>query len=86
MTVIVEAVIDRFEGQYAILLVGDDKRSINVRRDSLPSEVYEGCWLVVELEDDKIINVTIDREKTVTVKQLIADKLAALRRGDQLRN
>ena len=80
-----KAVIDRFEGDKAVLLVGDESRPVVVERKSLPKKVREGTWLQVEIDGDSVLSATIDDEETARVKQRIADKLAALRRGDHLK-
>ena len=80
-----KAVIDRFEAEFAILIVGEDERRMNVLRKLLPKRVKEGQWLQVEILDDQVRNVTIDDQETELARQRIAEKLAALRRGDHLK-
>jgi Protein of unknown function (DUF3006) len=80
-----KAVIDRFEDSWAVLLVGEEGRRLNVPRKVLPRGAREGHWLQVELEGDQLISATIDREATAAARQRILDKLDSLRRGDQLR-
>jgi hypothetical protein len=80
-----KAVIDRFEGNLAVLIVGEEEDKLVVPRASLPQGVKEGQWLQVELEDDHIISAVVDEEETAKAKQRIADKLARLRRGDHLK-
>jgi hypothetical protein len=77
-----KAVIDRFEGDFAVLIVGEGEDRLNIPRASLPTGVKEGQWLQLELEDNHFISATVDDEETERVKQRIADKLARLRRGD----
>jgi hypothetical protein len=80
-----KAVLDRFEGDWAILLVGDTGRIINVLRISLPETAREGEWLSMELEDGQVISAVLDREETEKVRRRIERKLARLRRGDHLK-
>ena len=80
-----KAVIDRFEAEYAVLIVGNDERRMNVLRTLLPKGAKEGQWLQLEIVDDEVRNVTIDVQETEAAKRRIADKLAALRRGDHLK-
>lgn len=42
-----KAVIDRFEGDYAVLLVGDAEEKRDVPRNQLPPGAKEGSWLIV---------------------------------------
>ncbi len=78
-----KAVVDRFEGSIAVLLIGEDgSRRLNVPRKQLPKGTREGTWLKVELEDDTLRSAEIDREETERAKQRIAEKLERLRRGD----
>ena len=77
-----KAVIDRFEGEYAILIVGDDEQRLNVPRKLLPLNAREGHWLQLDIQDGKASNIKIDEKETDQAKQRIAEKLARLRKGD----
>lgn len=77
-----KAAIDRFEGEWAVLLLGTKGTVINVRRDVLPRRAREGQWLHVEFEDDEIVSARIDLEETRRVRKRIEAKLDKLRRGE----
>ncbi len=79
-----KAVIDRFEEDRAVLLVGEKERQVVVSRQSLPEGVIEGQWLKIELDRDKLISAIIDERETNNMKQRIATKLERLRRGSHL--
>ena len=76
-----KSVIDRFEGKYAVLIVGDDEQRINVLKKLLPRKSREGSWLQVEIQNGEVISAVIDEEETANAKERIAEKLARLRRG-----
>jgi hypothetical protein len=80
-----KAVIDRFEGKYAVLLLGDGERQINVERDQLPEKAMEGSWLQVEMEGDAVAGVVLDDAETRDARKRISEKLERLRRGDHLK-
>lgn len=80
-----KAVIDRFEEDKAVLLVGEKESQVVVHRKSLPVEAKEGYWLKVKLDGEKLIQATIDEEETTKAKQRIDGKLEQLRRGDHLK-
>ncbi len=80
-----QAVLDRFEGEMAVLLVGEQERQLHVPRKSLPRETREGTWLLVELDGDHLKSVQIDPEETERARRRIAEKLDRLRRDDHLR-
>ncbi len=80
-----KAVIDRFEGDKAVLLVGEEEDKIIVTKASLPSGAKEGEWLQVEVEDDRVLSAIIDEAETAEAKERITKKLATLRRGGQLK-
>jgi hypothetical protein len=81
-----KASIDRFEGEWAILLVGDSARPISVPRTSLPTRSREGHWLCIELDDfDHLIAAAYDPAETRKARRRIARKLERLRRGDHLK-
>jgi hypothetical protein len=80
-----KAVIDRFEAEFAVLIVGEDEQRLNVLKKLLPKPSKEGSWLQVEIQDGEVISAVMDEEETANAKQRIADKLALLRRGDHLK-
>jgi hypothetical protein len=79
-----KAVIDRFEEDLTVLIVGEEENKLIVPRASLPQGVKEGQWLQVEVKDDRLISAVVDEEETAKAKQRIAEKLARLRRGEHL--
>ena len=81
----VKAVVDRFEGDKAVILVGEEEEQLVVDRGKLPAGTKEGDWLKVDVEDDVLIQAELDPEATQSAQARIADKLASLRRGDQLK-
>jgi len=48
-----KSIIDRFEGDYAILLVGDNEIQLDVPKDLLPDDAKEGDWLNIKFELDR---------------------------------
>lgn len=80
-----KAVIDRFEGGLAVLLVGEDERRIDIPRECLPKGAREGYWLQVELEEGQLVYAALDPEETMRAKRRILEKLQRLRRGDHLK-
>ena len=46
------AVVDRVEGDVAVLLVGDAEREFPIAVTDLPSGIDEGGWLVVRVDGD----------------------------------
>ena len=78
------AVIDRFEGRYAVLLVGDEGRHVDVLRRQLPRNARAGHWLQIELRDGEVIQVVVDEAATEEARRRIQEKLERLRRGDHL--
>jgi Protein of unknown function (DUF3006) len=75
-----KAVIDRFEGDKAVLLVGDEQDRLVVPRASLPPGVKEGQWLQVDVADDRVLSATLDQAETAKRIAKIEDKLAKLRK------
>ncbi|GAB6137998.1 DUF3006 domain-containing protein [Halanaerobaculum tunisiense] len=47
------AVIDRFVGNYGVLLVGPEEVELNVPKEELPDNVAEGDWLRLDFRLDK---------------------------------
>lgn len=77
-------VIDRFEGDLAVVDRGDG-RMLDVPRRLLPAGVGEGDWLRVgsrQEDDDVVIRVTIDREATRAARSDAEQRLLRLRVED----
>lgn len=47
-----KAVVDRFENDLAVILMGDEEQQIIVQKDMLPEGVKEGSWLKINFELD----------------------------------
>lgn len=47
-----KAVIDRFEGEYAVVLIGDEEIKLDVPINLLPEGCREGGWLKMRFELD----------------------------------
>ncbi|MBC8014328.1 MAG: DUF3006 domain-containing protein [Sporomusaceae bacterium] len=71
----IQAVIDRFEGNKAVMLVGDDETQVVWPKHILPVEVNEGDILQ--------INVQIDREATSAAKSLAEELLKEILEKNQ---
>lgn len=58
-----KAVIDRFEGDFAVMLFGDKEIKVEVPRQLLPENAREGSWINVSFElDDEGTN---EQEKKI---------------------
>lgn len=69
----VKAVIDRFEGKYAVLLFGDDEAKVDILRELLPGDAKEGDILNVSFEVDKAATQA-QREKIEGLLQKLRNK------------
>ncbi len=67
-----KAVIDRFEGEYAVVLVGDKEIKLDIPREQLPEGAKEGSWLKISFE--------LDFEGTKTQEEKIKALLDKLKR------
>jgi FKBP-type peptidyl-prolyl cis-trans isomerase (trigger factor) len=68
----ITATVDRFEGDLAVLLMGDQETVVYVHRFDLPPEVRQGDVLRLE--------VTIDREATEKRREEVREKIERLKR------
>ena len=73
-----KAVVDRFEGSKAVILVGEEEEQLVVDREQLPPDTREGQWLRVEVRDEVLIRAEGDEEETARMKARIATKLDML--------
>nr|WP_044200721.1 DUF3006 domain-containing protein [Oscillochloris trichoides] len=76
------AVIDRYEGRLAVLLVGPQQEQYDVPRKQLPRHARPGTWLRIVLNGAEVVVAEIDAEATAAAQARIAEKLARLRRGE----
>jgi len=65
------AVVDRFEGEYAVVFLGDEEYQIDIPRRFLPPGTMEGDVLNIECS----INIGATKERRKKVKRLIDDLL-----------
>ena len=75
-----KAVIDRFEGNLAVLLVGEGETKLDVPRASLPKKAKEGDWLRGEIAEGKVVSAEIDAEETAKRKDRIKGLMQRLRK------
>lgn len=66
-----KAIIDRFEGDYAVVLFGDEEVKVNIPKKLLPEGAREGSWLNVMFE--------LDQEGSEKQKEKIGDLLNKLK-------
>lgn len=66
-----KAVIDRFEGDYAVVLFGDEEIKVDIPRALLPERATEGSWLRVSFE--------LDEEETMRRREKISSLLEKLK-------
>ena len=80
-----KAVVDRFEEDQAVLLLGEQESQLVVDRVQLPPGTREGDWLRVDVQNGMLIRAEIDEAETQRMKARIATKLDRLRRGEHLK-
>ena len=59
----ISAYIDRFEGELAVLLLGDAMKKVNFPKQFLPPEVHEGDYLKIDIAFDAEIGRASCRER-----------------------
>lgn len=75
------AVVDRFEGDLAVLVLERDGEAVDdvaVEADSIPEEAGEGAVLEVVLEDGWLVDATYQPEATRTRREDAQDRFDAL--------
>ena len=80
----IHAVVDRFEGRFAVLIVEGQSKPVNVSIDKLPSGAKEGDHLRVAFQDNQLIEAHRDSEATDEARKRIKEKVERLRRGEHL--
>ncbi|MBI2866743.1 MAG: DUF3006 domain-containing protein [Chloroflexi bacterium] len=74
------AVIDRIEGDVAVLLVSRDEREVVAPRAALPTSARPGDWLLVEVEGDRIVRAEVDAQETLHRAERLRHMREMLRR------
>jgi hypothetical protein len=66
-----KAVIDRIEGDLAVLLVGERQEMLNVPLYMLPEGATEGSWLIIRFSlDEEATNQQYRRNKSLLERLL----------------
>lgn len=66
----VQAFLDRFEGQKAVLLIGDDEKQLIIDRNLMPNDAAEGS--VVD------ISITVNKTATEKARKRVQDLINEL--------
>ena len=64
----ISAYIDRYEGNLAVLLLGDDMKKVNFPKEILPDEVGEGDYITIDIALDKEANEQAEAEALELLK------------------
>lgn len=66
----ISAVIDRFEGDKAVLLLGDEEKQVNFPAKFLPEEVTEGDYIKIDIAYDEEATKAAEEEAEALLKKL----------------
>ncbi len=58
------AVVNRIDGDVAVLFIGPGSTAVHVDADSLPEEAAAGTWLVMDLQSVPPLPLFVDEELT----------------------
>lgn len=76
-----KGVIDRIEdGRIAVIFLEDDLKRYDLLVSLLPAEAREGDWLRLEISDDKVIKIEINKDETDKRRKRITEKFLRLRK------
>ncbi|MBA3868497.1 MAG: DUF3006 domain-containing protein [Anaerolineae bacterium] len=81
-----KGVIDRFEGDWAVIELDGEIEPRNISRKLLPRRAKEGDHVQLEIEHGNVTKVQVDPEATQAAKERIKEKMERLRRGEHLRD
>lgn len=70
-----KAVVDRFEGELAVLLVGEEEFQVDWPRKYLPEDVQEGSILRFDF--------TVDHDETERVREKMRRRIERLKKKSQ---
>ena len=73
------AYLDRFtDNDTALILVENLQKEFHIPSTSLPAGSTAGTWFSVEIQDDRIVSVKIDNEKTSNMQSNIQNRMRRL--------
>jgi hypothetical protein len=78
------AVVDRFEGDQAVIQLVASRSQLVVPRCDLPEQAVAGVWLQVEVKDGQLVSASVDPDETREARRRIREKLQRLRLGQHL--
>lgn len=58
-----QAVVDRIEGSYAVLLIGNKKRCVYFPLQLMPKGTQKGTDLLVEFDGKELVKVNVDNKE-----------------------
>lgn len=58
----ISAYIDRYEGELAVLLLGDNMKKVNFPKEFLPAEAGEGDYVKIDITLDEEANDEAEEE------------------------
>lgn len=80
------AYIDRFtDNDTALILVESLQKEFHVPSTSLPAGSTAGTWLIVDIQDDSVLSIQIDNEKTTTMQESIQERMKRLQSNKKSR-
>ncbi len=65
-----KAVVDRIEGNHAVVLFEDRKVNANIPLVALPAGIIEGDWLTVNIQIDKKTTATMYQKNKALLERL----------------
>lgn len=80
-----QGVIDRVEGEYAVILIGQTQQPHDVLRTMLPATTREGDWVRIQWLAYQIPAIDLDPKAPPAARRRIQATGARLRRGDHLK-
>lgn len=69
----ISAVIDRFEGKKAVLLLGDDEKQVIFPKSELPVDAEEGDYLKIAITFDKERTKAAQKEAEALLRDIEGD-------------
>jgi hypothetical protein len=81
-----KAVINRFEEDWAVVMLDGQPEPIHLHRNDLPRAARAGDHLQIELNNGRVTSVYVDEAANQEVLARIQAKIERLRRGDHLKD
>ena len=73
-------ILEKIAGGWAVILLDPDERELALDAEAIPAGISPGDAVVIEMDEDRVVAVRRDADRTARRRQRISEKMSVLRR------